>query len=371
MRNRTRLYVPIDAWPAADRRRWQAVLKEGASIFDDAGAAAHLAPATRRSFEDAYARLMAFVAERRPELFGRPATAWLNAQVAEQYLAWQPRRTGPRTLANNFYWLGMMLRYMFPGHDWAWLVRISNRLMARARRQPRRGVVVTSDALYALGRKLMDGALANDDDDSNPLHRALQFRDGLIIALLAAAPLRRRTLTSLRRRHLVRAGDRWALEIPAELVKTKRALTYAITADLSQCIDVYLREFRNRIPGAHTHDALWPAKSGRPMSHDRIYKVIRRRTMVEFGFAVRPHDFRTAAGTFWSIYDPPNVRGVRDLLGHASFRTTEQFYITAQSRIAGRALAHIVNRAVQFNGRHLKPRRSTARLFLRKSKHRP
>jgi hypothetical protein len=42
------------------------------------------------------------------------------------------------------------------------------------------------------------------------------------------------------------------------------------------------------------------------------------------------------------IDDPANVRGVKDLLGHASFDTTEGHYIMAQSRIAGRALAHVV-----------------------------
>jgi hypothetical protein len=35
------------------------------------------------------------------------------------------------------------------------------------------------------------------------------------------------------------------------------------------------------------------------------------------------------------------VLGVKDLLGHASFDTTE-FYIMAQSRLAGRALARAI-----------------------------
>jgi hypothetical protein len=38
------------------------------------------------------------------------------------------------------------------------------------------------------------------------------------------------------------------------------------------------------------------------------------------------------------------VRGVKDLLGHTSFDTTEKHYIMAQSRIAGRALASAVDR---------------------------
>ena len=37
-----------------------------------------------------------------------------------------------------------------------------------------------------------------------------------------------------------------------------------------------------------------------------------------------------------------NVRGVKDLLGYATFATTEQHYIMAQSRMAGRALARAI-----------------------------
>ena len=34
--------------------------------------------------------------------------------------------------------------------------------------------------------------------------------------------------------------------------------------------------------------------------------------------SINLHRFRRAAATFWSVQDPTNVRGVKDLLGHAS-----------------------------------------------------
>jgi len=55
--------------------------------------------------------------------------------------------------------------------------------------------------------------------------------------------------------------------------------------------------------------------------------------------------FRHAVGSFWSTHDPANVRGVADILGHASFGTTEKHYIMAQSRLAGRALQQAIERA--------------------------
>jgi integrase len=70
---------------------------------------------------------------------------------------------------------------------------------------------------------------------------------------------------------------------------------------------------------------------------------VRRRTKKAFGFAVNLHRFRHAAASFWSVRDPVNVRGAKDLLGQASFGITEKHYIMAQSRLAGRALAHVVD----------------------------
>ena len=141
-------------------------------------------------------------------------------------------------------------------------------------------------------------------------------------------------------KQLVRAGELWAFEIPPEDTKNKQALDFSISADMSRRIDVYLQEFRVHLPGADGHKGLWASNKRRPMSYSAIYDAVRRRTKKAFGFAVNLHRFRHAAGSFWSTQDPVNVRGVRDLMGHASFeKTTEKHYVMGQSRLAGRALA--------------------------------
>ena len=82
------------------------------------------------------------------------------------------------------------------------------------------------------------------------------------------------------------------------------------------------------------------------MDHGSIYAAVRKRTRKALGFGVNLHRFRHAAATLWSTQDPANVRGAKDLLGQASFQTTEKHYIMAQSRLAGRALARVVGRYV-------------------------
>src|SRR5262249_7439935 len=110
-------------------------------------------------------------------------------------------------------------------------------------------------------------------------------------------------------------------------------------------LDTYINEIRSHTAGASTHDYLWACSRGGPMRGRGIYGAVRRRTRKSLGFPINLHRFRRAAATLWSVQDPLNVRGSKDLLGHASFATTERYYIMGQSRLAGRALARAVNAA--------------------------
>jgi integrase/recombinase XerD len=155
---------------------------------------------------------------------------------------------------------------------------------------------------------------------------------------------RRGTLAALQiGRHLIKVADHWELDIPAEDTKTRRPLDYSIPKELSARIDLYLGRFRSRIRGSDKHAGLWPSHHSIPMRPDSINVAVQKRTKRAFGFGVNLHRFRHAAATFWSIHDPVNVRGAKDLLGQATFATTEKHYIMTQSRVAGRALARTID----------------------------
>jgi integrase len=344
MRKATNLYLPYADWPEDDRARWEAAFKAGADRFDDCGPAAHLAEPTRLTLLDGYARFLAFLSAHDIGLLARTPAARIDRKIIESYVGWQPASCGGVTIAANLSNLRSTLRYICPGEDWSWMSTIAKRIAAQATPKPEKHHLVTSETLYALGIELMDRATTKANATANiSLACALRYRDGLMIAVLALIPLRRRTLAALRiGRQLVRSGDHWGLDIPARDIKTKRPLEYPISAELSGRIDLYLNQFRCRIPGAGSHDYLWASKEGGPMFDKTIYAKIRRRTREALGFPVNPHRFRRAAATLWSSRDPANVRGVKDLLGHASFGTTEKHYVMAQSRVAGRTLARAV-----------------------------
>jgi integrase/recombinase XerD len=139
----------------------------------------------------------------------------------------------------------------------------------------------------------------------------------------------------------VRSGPGYAIDIPAEDTKSKRPLEFPLSPELSERFGFYLKEIRPQILGVERSDYLWVNRRG-PMSDRMIYVNVRRRTQKAFEFPVNLHRFRHAAATFWSVRDPVNVRGVKDLLGHGTFATTEEHYIMAQSRMAGRALARAI-----------------------------
>jgi integrase/recombinase XerD len=347
MTHARKMQLPYAAWPAEDRKRWETANKAGADVLDDCGRAAHLAEPTRRNLHGCYARLLGFLVLKHRSLLDRPPDTRLNRQIIADYVAFRAPSCSDSGMAVDLRHLRGALGYICPDTDWSWLALIAKRIGSRAPpRQPRHHLV-TSEKLYSLGIDLMDQAEAGAAT-AGSLSKAVAFtyRDGLLIALLALIPLRRRALAALRvGRHLMKLGDLWGLEIPAEDTKTRCTLDFPISPDLSQRIDLYLARFRSRIPGAGRHGGLWPSNKGNLMDDGTIYDMVRRRTVVAFGFPVNLHRFRSAAGTLWSIHDPTNVRGVKDLLGHASFAPTETYYIMKQSRIAGHALVRAIGRS--------------------------
>ncbi len=335
-----KIMLPFASWPVEDQNRWETAFKSG-DRFDESGRGAHLAASTRQARRESYGRFLAFLAASHHELMTLPPDARIDLNVAAEYVSWRRRSCGDISIAADLGHLRGALKLICADTDLSWLLTITKRIAATAPRKAGKYHLVTSDRLYGLGIQLMDSAIA---DASTAAHtrtaHAFQYRDGLIIAFLALIPLRSRTLAALRiGRHLIKVGELWELDIPAADTKSRRRLDYPISKELSARIDLYLERFRGRISGADKHTSLWSSNQSRPMCPDAIYGAVVRRTKESFGFGVNLHRFRHAAASFWSSHDPVNVRGAKDLLGQASFATTEKFYIMAQSRLAGRALA--------------------------------
>ena len=335
--------LPLADWPEEDRIGWNAAIRTG-DPFDECGPAAHLADRTREDINYRYGCFLGFLKTRSPDLLALAPSERLSPSLIAQYVTLRRQSCSERSVAGDLRRLRAALQLISPTSDWSWLLAIAKRIEAQAPPRSERHHLVTSERLYVLGIELMDRAMADNADLGQITKaRAFEYRDGLMIAFLALIPLRRRTFAAFRiGKQLVKSGQFWALDIPTEDTKTRRALEYPVSPELSKRIDIYLSKFRCRLPGADAHDGFWASNQARRMDHGSIYLAVCKRTKTAFGFAVNLHRFRHAAATLWSIQDPANVQGVKDLLGQASFQPTEKHYIISQSRRAGRVLARAI-----------------------------
>lgn len=205
MKRPIKLYLSYVEWPQQDRICWEAAFDTGIDLFDDCGPAAHLADRTRRQLEYGYGKYLALLTARHPELLGCPPGERVNRKIVEEYAKWQPATCGGVTLSIYLYHLWLVLRYICPNKDWSWLLTISKRIAAQAKKKPEKHHQVTTEILYALGIELTDHAMGKPAGSRT---RQTTYRDGLLISMTALFPLRRRTLAALRiGKHLVRSGD--------------------------------------------------------------------------------------------------------------------------------------------------------------------
>src|SRR5262249_19338297 len=130
---------------------------------------------------------------------------------------------------------------LYPERDWSWIRRIiagipDGRAASRQRKQPR---IRHSLELFELGARLAHEA--EQDTVHRPIDRAVLFRDGLIIALLALRPIRRKNLAGLMIGvHVLKTAMGWRLFLPAAEVKNRQEYDQDIPAEIGTLLDQYL-----------------------------------------------------------------------------------------------------------------------------------
>lgn len=180
--------------------------------------------------------------------------------------------------------------------------------------------------------------------------RAVDFRDGLMLSLLAIRPLRRANFVGLTlERTLVRRGNRWWIEILAAETKTKKhPIELPWPEELISALEVYLSCHRPVL--AHGYEpgkpavsrALWLSRNGGALSEDGMYGRITKLTRKHLGRSLNPHLFRDCAATSLAIEDPAHVRIAASLLGHRQFATTERYYNQACNIEASRIVQNFL-----------------------------
>jgi integrase/recombinase XerD len=331
----------LEEWPSADRTLWCAALVPG-DMLEDGGARARHSACSNRNAVYGYGRWLTWL-ERRGllEATNSPADRIIPARV-RAYIADLEQHNSTQTLLNRLHELGAVAVAMDPDRDWSWINRIYSQIRMRHRpARPKRARLVSAGELFDLGLGLMTAA----ERQNAAYKRAMAFRDGLIIALMAVRPLRLRNLTGLvLERTLVSRMASWWIEFSAADTKTGEVIELPWPEPLVTPLETYLAGHREillqtcRGSPSSAGGALWVSRRGGPMSREAIYGCIIVHTREVLGRPVNPHLFRDCVATSIAIEDPRHVGIVWRLLGHQTPSTTEQYYNQAGSVEATRLL---------------------------------
>ena len=321
-----RACLPLARWPAADRDGWLAATSKGDFLLDD-GPGAALKPATLDRHRSSYGRWLGFLERRAGSIRQPRPAARASREAIAAYIAELEALNAPQTVVVRMQSLSVVLRWLAPEEDWAWLRRLVVRLEARARPvRDKRARLQLADALFALGSRLTTEA--ESQESSTPRERAQLYRDGLMIAFLSCHPLR---LGNFRRlelgRHLHRVGDRWWIELEGAETKTGQPLQLPLQARLVPLLERYLQLWRPQLASPDRvarSRALWLTEQGRAISDTHAHLRITRHTAHAFGRPVNPHLFRDALATTIALARPDKIGIVTPLLGHRSLATAQR-----------------------------------------------
>jgi integrase/recombinase XerD len=329
------------AWPAADRLAWQAATGPGRDIFDDAGPASHWAATTRDMVQYDYGRWLGYVAMSEPNALALAPRARASKERLLRFLGHLGETVRSVGQHSTIRHLRDALVAMVPGWDRTWLDRLVGRLERDRRARDKRPRLVASDRLLALGYTLMNTV---SSDPVFEVEDLLAYRDGLMIALLASRPLRRRNFAAIEiGRQLIRVGQGFHLVFDGSETKSGQPIETDVPAGLAAPLEHYLARIRPRFPQASTHRALWAGLKGRGLGGQAIYDTVAARTRAAFGHVVNPHLFRDCAATTIAIAQPGQIGVARDLLGHASLHTTNTYYNQARSIEASRLYSTVLS----------------------------
>ena len=110
------------------------------------------------------------------------------------YVAHLRKIVAPKTQLSMLVGLKVTIKAMAPDRSWRWLQDLCNRIQRTAKpSKEKRLLVRSSEEIYSTALQELDRA-TNETPD---LEAAIAFRDALMLALLAARPLRVKNMTAI------------------------------------------------------------------------------------------------------------------------------------------------------------------------------
>lgn len=160
------------------------------------------------------------------------------------------------------------------------------------------------------------------------------------VEILLRCPMRLSNLVELRFGHeIVHLGSgkqrHTHFLISADSSKTGEPLQWPINPELSVLIELFATEYRRVIGGAGS-EYLFAGRdhAERPRAGCGLGTAITRAFREYIGIELHPHLYRALAGRLILDENPGAIEEIRQLLGHRTFTTAMEYYISAQPQRA-------------------------------------
>ena len=338
--------IPIALWPEEDRALWLQALEQD-DPFSEVGKRAHLRSISNHKVEKGYGRYLTYLKRYEPEALKDRACERINRDRVKRFITdMEAEGNRKMTLLARLQELHSIAVIFDPGNSFQFIKDFEARIRHRTEtsRHADRPFTAT-DELLSLGLKLMQNA---GQQTTNRLE-AIDYRDGLLIAILAMRPMRRKNFTALKLdKNVVQLDGVWRIRLSPEETKTHNRIDVEWPSELVEPLETYLAVHRPiliAIVGRWhkpVDDALWVSSNGSPLTEMAFYQQVTKRTAEAFGKPVNPHAFRHSAASTLACEDPAHVRISATILGHSRFQTTEQYYIMAQQAQAHETFAELM-----------------------------
>jgi integrase len=325
---------PLDLWPQTDRNAWN-VACQPATRLKPGGRAGHLRPVTREDHAEQYGYFLGFLARNGLLELDGPAAANVTAAKVDAYVAELKVRVSSMTVHSRICRLRRAAQYVAPARDLTWLTEIGKDLALVARPRSKFDRLVLTEVLVEAGLRLIDEA--ERSAKLTKLARACRVRNGLMVALLALCPIRRKNFAGLEiGRSFVKIRGQWWIVLSATETKERRADERPVNELLTPIIDRYISEYRPVLARfASGSTAVWLSKNdGRPVGAKELARVIRKTTLARVGVPLSPHLFRTSAASSAAVHGGDNPHLASGVLHHTHPSFTNTHYNRATTLTA-------------------------------------
>jgi site-specific recombinase XerD len=334
--------LPVGDWPPADRAAWEKACRPAIRL-KAGGSASHLGRVSRNDIANRYGAFLGSL-QRRGVLdpHSQPAGQVTQPNVQAYIAELKARDLTSGTIWNAIYKLRWAAELMSRQTDFGWLREIENDLALLIEPKSKLDRLVLAERLVEAGLRLVADTLKGA---KNEFDRAKGVRNGLMIALLAACPIRIKNFANLEiGRTFKQVDGSWWICLPASSTKSHRLDERRIPNYLNKIIELYLTQGRPRLIGSRPGtNWLWiSSRTGGRFTTKNLGTLISKVTLHTIGVDVSPHLFRTAAATTAALYGTTTPHLASAVLGHTDSRVTYEHYNLASSVNATKAYAVIV-----------------------------